>query len=370
MKRSWAIAGGGTGGHVMPALALGEALAQEDQRVLFLGSEHGLETKLVPEAGFELVALSSRQVMGRGLLGKLTGGLGILGAVFGARRALAQGGVEIVISVGGYAAMPATIAAVAMRIPLVLVEPNAIPGRVNRLTARFARLVFPAFDVAADRLAARERSHLLGVPLRASLVGAFSQSDQRRPPEAPFRLLVFGGSQGARQINEAMMAAAEALASLDLEIFHSAGEADRDRVAAAYERAGLRATVVAFERDLPSRYQWADVAICRAGALTIAELALCGLPALLVPYPYAADDHQAANAHELEKIGAAKRLRGLENPTAGGALIAETLRKLFASPDQLVAMGKAARSVARPDAARDIVARCTALLERTQEAAT
>jgi len=366
MKHAWAIAGGGTGGHVMPALALGEAIAREGQALVFLGSQRGLETRLVPEAGFELVALSSRQVMGRGIVGKFSGALGILGAVVGARRALAQRNAEIVISVGGYAAMPATIAAVLMRIPLVLVEPNAVPGRVNRLTARFAQLVFPAFDVAARQLAARERCHLLGVPLRASLVEAFSDVASQRAPEAPFRLLVFGGSQGARQINEAMMAAASELEPLDVEVFHAAGQADRDRVAKAYEKAGVRATVVAFEPDLPSRYQWADLAICRAGALTIAELALSGLPALLVPYPFAADDHQAANAHELEKIGAARRLYGLEDASKGGQTIAASLRELFASPDRLVAMGKAARSLARPHAAREIVARCQQLLADTR----
>jgi UDP-N-acetylglucosamine--N-acetylmuramyl-(pentapeptide) pyrophosphoryl-undecaprenol N-acetylglucosamine transferase len=252
MTFSFVIAGGGTGGHVTPALALGEALRQTGQRVLFLGSQRGLETELVPRAGFELVALSSRQVMGLGLLGRVRGALGILGAVFGARRALRQCDANIVISVGGYAAMPATLAATLMRIPIALVEPNAIPGRVNRLTARFARLVFPAFAVAAERLGAQSRSHLLGVPLRESLLEAFARFPERRTPEKPFRLLVFGGSQGARQINEAMMAAAPRLAALDVEVFHSAGEADRERVSAAYEKAGVRAEVVEFEPNLPA----------------------------------------------------------------------------------------------------------------------
>jgi UDP-N-acetylglucosamine--N-acetylmuramyl-(pentapeptide) pyrophosphoryl-undecaprenol N-acetylglucosamine transferase len=347
----------------MPALALGEALAQDGHKSVFLGSQRGLETKLVPEAGFELVALSSGQVMGRGLLGKISGALAILGTVAGARRALKQHRSEIVVSVGGYAAMPATLAAVLMRLPIVLVEPNAVPGRVNRLTARFAKRVFPAFDIAADRLDARARSEVLGVPLRQALVDGFASKDARRSPTAPFRLLVFGGSQGARQINEAMMAAAPRLAALEVEVFHSTGEADQGRVSEAYEKAGLPATVVAFERNLPARYAWADIAICRAGALTIAELALSGLPALLVPYPYAADDHQAANAHELEKLGAARRLRGLEDAEAGGAVIVKTLSELFADSDTLVAMQRASRTMARPNAAREITAACCALLE-------
>lgn len=369
MTHSFVIAGGGTGGHVTPALALAEALRKQGQQVLLLGSEHGLETRLVPEAGFELIALKSRQVMGRGLFGSLQGVLGIIGAAFSARAALKQHRAEAVISVGGYAAMPATIAAAFSRIPIAMVEPNAIPGRVNRLSARFARLVFPGFEIAAKRLGAEDRSVLLGVPLREALVQAFADAGNRRTAVAPYRLLVFGGSQGARQINDAMIAGAERLAALDVEIFHAAGEADCARVDEAYKKAGVSAEVVVFERNLPARYQWADIAICRSGALTIAELALAGLPALLVPYPFAADNHQAANAEELEKIGAARRLTGLEEATTGAEQIANTLQELFSNPAELAAMGNAARGIARPDAARDIVQRCIELLEPGQSQA-
>lgn len=360
MTLSWVIAGGGTGGHVTMAIALAEALQRRGERVLVLGSQSGLETELVPSAGFELVALSSRQVVGRGVLGSLFGALWIVAAAFSARRALNKCGADAVISVGGYAAMPSLLAAICMRIPIALVEPNAIPGRVNRLTARFARLVFPGFEITAKRLAMESRSHSLGVPLRESLIEAFDREDERRAATAPFRLLVFGGSQGARQINEAMMTAAPGLAELEVEVFHSAGKADRDRVAESYEKAGVRAETVAFESDLPARYRWADIAICRAGALTIAELALSGLPALLVPYPYAADDHQTANAVELENIGAALRLTGLEEPVAGGERVVSALRNIFSDPTRLVAMGTAARSMAHPQAAREIIETCTA----------
>lgn len=359
MKQSWVIAGGGTGGHVTPALALGEALRAQDQDVVFLGSQRGLETKLVPAAGFELVALPSRQVMGRGVLGSLRGAVSIIGATFGAMRALKQHRASAVISVGGYAAMPATLAAIITRVPIALIEPNAVPGRVNRLTARFARLVFPGFEVAAQRLNAQGRSHLLGVPLRAALVEAFATTEERRIATPPFRLLVFGGSQGARQINEAMMAAAPLLAEQNVEVFHAAGAADRDRVAQAYDDASVKAEVVVFEKNLPARYQWADIAICRAGALTIAELALAGLPALLVPYPYAADNHQAANAEELEQLGAARRLTGLEDPEGGAQNIARELATAFGDSAALSKMGRAARAASRPNAARDIVALCT-----------
>jgi UDP-N-acetylglucosamine--N-acetylmuramyl-(pentapeptide) pyrophosphoryl-undecaprenol N-acetylglucosamine transferase len=368
MTLNWVVAGGGTGGHITPALAIGEALKHAGQQILFMGSERGLETKLVPDAGFDLVALASGQVMGRGLLGSLRGGLAILSTVARARRELIEFRADIVVSVGGYAAMPAILAAILTRTPLVLVEPNAIPGRVNRLTSRFAKRVFPGFEAAATHLGNRDRCHFLGIPLRESLVAAFPENATRRKAEPPFRVLVFGGSQGARQINEAMICAAKRLCELQIEVFHATGEADRDRVDEAYRKAGVPAEVVVFERDLPSRYLWADIAICRSGALTIAELALAGLPALLVPYPFAADDHQAANARELEAIGAAIRLEGLGEATSGGESVVRAFDEILVQPDRLTAMSQAARTLAHPHAARDIVASCLDMLGRNSDA--
>ncbi|MBW2272048.1 MAG: undecaprenyldiphospho-muramoylpentapeptide beta-N-acetylglucosaminyltransferase [Deltaproteobacteria bacterium] len=382
MQRSWVIAGGGTGGHVTPALALGEELQRRGEKVLFIGSERGLEAQLVPESGFELVALPSQQVMGRSIAGRLRGALGILASVGRARTELKRCRANAVLSVGGYAAMPAALAALTRRTPLFLVEPNAVPGRVNRLCARFARRVFVGFEAAAKALGgAAKRSECTGVPLRAALVESFAVAGPgaakdaeprpgrvpRRKPHAPFRLLVFGGSQGARQINHAMMRAAPHLAGLGIEIFHQAGEADREAVLGAYADAGLPVEVVAFERNMPARYAWADIAVCRAGALTVAELALSGLPALLVPYPYAADDHQAANARELERAGAARRLEGLEDSDESGARLAGILAELFAAPERLVAMGEAASSLARPGAAARIIDLCTQSLSEDGE---
>jgi UDP-N-acetylglucosamine--N-acetylmuramyl-(pentapeptide) pyrophosphoryl-undecaprenol N-acetylglucosamine transferase len=360
MALSWAIAGGGTGGHVTMALALGEVIRERGEPVIFIGSESGLENRLVPEAGFDLVALPSRQVMGQSLLGRVRGVLRILGQLGHARSALARAHADVVISVGGFAAMPAALAAVLSRRPLLLVEPNAIPGRVNRLTARFAKRVFVGFDAAAKWLGGPgPRVRTLGIPLRSGLVAAFARAPARRPPTQPVHLLVFGGSQGARQLNEAMMELAPRLAGQPLEIFHQTGEADRERVEAAYRKAGVAAQVVAFEGDMPSRYRWADVALCRAGALTVAELALAALPALLVPYPYAADDHQGANAAALEDAGAGLRIasRPLDVDALGDRLLA-----LAADPSPLAEMSRAAGGLGRPTAAHDIVAECAALL--------
>jgi UDP-N-acetylglucosamine--N-acetylmuramyl-(pentapeptide) pyrophosphoryl-undecaprenol N-acetylglucosamine transferase len=390
MERSWVIAGGGTGGHVTPALALGEELRRRGEQVLFIGSDRGLESRLVPEAGFELVTLPSRQVMGRSIAGRVRGALGILSTVGRARRELKRVRADAVLSVGGYAAMPAALAAATRRTPLFLLEPNAVPGRVNRLCARFAKRVFLGFEAAGQSLgAAAARSECTGVPLRSALLQAFAElaapgdpeapgrAATRRKPHAPFHLLVFGGSQGARQINQALMRAAAHLAHLDVEVFHQAGEADRAAVVAAYADAGVPVEVVAFERNMPARYAWADIAVCRSGALTVAELALAGLPALLVPYPYAADDHQAANAAELEGAGAALRLEGVEDSEASGARIGAILGELFGAPERLVAMSEAATSIARPEAAARIIDACveslargssTTLAARTKEA--
>lgn len=361
MALSWVIAGGGTGGHVTVALALGEEIARRGDRVVFVGTEQGLEARLVPEAGFELVTLASRQVMGRSALGRLAGIAGILGQVGPARRVLRDHAADVVVSVGGFAAMPAAVAAVLSRRPLTLVEPNAIPGRVNRLTARFARRVFLGFEAAAQRIGSDSARTLhTGIPLRRGLIEAFERAPARKAPEPPLHLLVFGGSQGAKQINEAMMELASSLAGRAVRVFHQTGETDRDRVAAAYAKAGALATVVAFERDMPGRYAWADLAVCRAGALTVAELAMAGLPALLIPYPHAADDHQAANARALAEAGAGRCIgsRPLDVPALEAALF-----ELIDHPDRLAPMSEAARRLARPEAAARVVEACVALLE-------
>ena len=359
--RCWVVAGGGTGGHVTPALALAERIAARGDRVVILGGRRGLETRLVPRAGFELVALPARPLMGRSALGALFALPAIGAACASAWRALGRLRAEIVISVGGYAAVPAVVAASARGIPVALVEPNAVPGRANRATARRARIAFAGFEATAFALAPVARRVLVtGIPLRRDLVAAFAGGAARRVPSPPHRLLVFGGSQGAHQINQAMTEVARGLGAGRIELFHQTGEADREAVAAAYAAAGIRAEVVAFEPDMPRRYRWADLAVCRSGALTVAELAMAGLPALLVPFPHAADDHQRANARALAEAGAA---RVLASRPLAAAELARALSEVLEKPDELAAMGRAAARLARPDAAERIVGECAALLE-------
>jgi len=358
----WVVAGGGTGGHVTPALALAERIRGRGEQVLFIGSERGLETRLVPEAGIDFVALPAQQLMGRSLAARLGAGPAIAKACAAAWRQIGKFESDIVLSVGGYAAVPAVIAAGLRRIPIALVEPNAIPGRTNRASARLARRVFVQFDEAAEVFAAaipRDRIRNTGIPLRLQLIETFHAIPARRTPAEPFRLLVFGGSQGAHQINETMIEAIPLLDTARFEIFHQTGASDRERVSEAYARAGIRAEVVEFERNMPSRYAWADLAVCRSGALTVAELALAGLPALFVPYPYAADDHQAANARAMADACAA---RVLASKTLTAELLAAQLAELFAAPETLSEMSRAAAKLAHRDAAERIIDDCAALV--------
>jgi UDP-N-acetylglucosamine--N-acetylmuramyl-(pentapeptide) pyrophosphoryl-undecaprenol N-acetylglucosamine transferase len=272
-------------------------------------------------------------------------------------------GADFAISVGGYASIPAVIAAGLRQIPIAIVEPNAIPGRANRATARMAKLIFVQFEQATaifTEAGAANRVQDSGVPLREKLVATFAGAQSRRTAESPFRLLIAGGSQGARQINNAMIEAAPQLDAAQIEIFHQAGEADRERTQAAYRAAGLKAEVVAFEPDMPKRYRWADLALCRAGALTVAELTLAGLPAFLVPYPFAADNHQAANAAALVAAGAARMLD--ENPLSGTRVV-NALYEVFEAPEQIAAMGESAAKLARPEAAARIVEACVKQME-------
>jgi UDP-N-acetylglucosamine--N-acetylmuramyl-(pentapeptide) pyrophosphoryl-undecaprenol N-acetylglucosamine transferase len=363
--RRFAVAGGGTGGHVVPALALAERIVARGHEVIVIGSTLGLESRLVPKAGFELAALPAGQVMGRSLAARARAALAIARGTLAAASLLRRRRIELVLSVGGYASVPSVLAAAALRIPIALVEPNARPGRANKLAARLARRLFVQFEEAARELAPDDRARVraYGVPLREALVKAFEAAPPRRAMQPPMRLLVFGGSQGAKQLNDAMLALAPRLDPASLEIVHQTGEADRERVAAGYAATSLRAEVVAFEPDMPRRYREADLALCRAGAMTVAELAMAGLPALLVPYPYAADDHQSANAQALAAAGAA---RVLPAKSLAPDDVLRELTALAAQPERLRAMSEAAAKQVRPDAAQRIVDACVALLDGTE----
>ena len=363
------IAGGGTGGHVTPALALGEALRAGGDTVLFAGTARGLEARLVPEAGFELATLEARPLLGRGPLERVGALLALARGTRAARRLLRRFAAQLVIAVGGYASVPAALAAVSLGIPLALVNPDATAGRANRLLARFAARIFAGFPRAAEVLRRRPgdpRVVVSGVPLREALRRAFADASAAAPVRdgGVLHLFVFGGSQGARQINDALLGALPQLDPDGFRIVHQTGEADRERVAAAYREAGFRAEVLAFERDMPARYRWAHLVVCRAGAISVAELALAGRPAILVPLAHVGGGEQFVNAGELERAGAAvvldsRRLRPED--------LARELLALAGNRARLATMGERAASLARPDAAAEIARACRALVAEHEE---
>jgi UDP-N-acetylglucosamine--N-acetylmuramyl-(pentapeptide) pyrophosphoryl-undecaprenol N-acetylglucosamine transferase len=335
-----------------------------------MGTQRGLETRLVPESGFELLTLDSRPITGRGVFEQIHACFALFGATFRARRALREFGADLVISVGGYASVPAALAALLTGTPMVLVNADATPGAANRMLARFARRIFVGFEGARDALASstrEERIRVSGVPLRKNLVSEFRDANDPAPragvpPPGLAHLFIFGGSQGARQINEAMIQALPKLDPSRIQIVHQTGEADRDRVEAAYAATAFEVEVIAFEGDMPSRYRWADLVLCRAGAISVAELALAGRASLLVPLAHVGGGEQFANARELERAGAA---RVLDSRTLTADGLTRELEALLCDPSQLRRMGESASKLARPGASDRIIEECLSLLAET-----
>ena len=350
------IAGGGTGGHVFPALALGEAFLASDPSaaLLFVGARGGLEGRLVNERGHRLVELGVGKLRGEGLRRRLGTLAGLPAAVFEAIKVLREFRPEVVVGVGGYASGPVAAAATLLRIPVVLLEQNAILGATNRAIAHFAEKVVVAFPSAAKQLPAAKVA-LLGNPLRSELQRALEHA----PPDArratPERtLLVMGGSQGATYLNELLWEAAPALTRRFplLRIVHQTGMRDYERVRERYREMGLRAEVQPFIADMADCYRRIDLALCRSGAMTIAELCAFGVPALLVPYPHAAGDHQAANAADLVVAGGALLRRQQE---LDAERLVALLGSLFGDPQRLESMAQAMRALGRPQAASDVL---------------
>lgn len=347
MALSVVLAGGGTGGHVFPALALADAIRRRvpDAKLRFIGTARGLETRYVRQAGYPLDTVSCAQVLGRGFLDKLAALWAAARGTLQARRILRDTGAQVVIGVGGYASVPAVVAAWSLRIPTGLVEPNARPGRANRLLAHLSRTVFLQFHDATEYFPA-ERCLITGLPIRHVPVSDAHAS------EGGFSLVVVGGSQGARSVNRAAIAALPRLTAAvpGLAIAHQTGEANLAEVREAYAAAGVQGEVAAFFDDLPARLARADLVVARAGAATCAELCAAGAASILVPYPFAADDHQDANARELERAGASLVIADAHVESE----LADALLALASDTGRRNRMREAALARARPDAAERI----------------
>ncbi|MEE8408474.1 MAG: undecaprenyldiphospho-muramoylpentapeptide beta-N-acetylglucosaminyltransferase [Myxococcota bacterium] len=340
------IAGGGTGGHLFPGIALAQELRRRDAdgRVLFVGTKLGIETTAVPRAGFNLELLPVSGLRRVGLFGFLLGMLRLPLAMLRALQLVRRFGPDVAVSVGGYAAGPAVLASRLLGVPCVVMEQNAVPGFTNKVLGRMARRIFAALPTQGFPAS---KVRILGNPVREDLLAVRESPYQ---PAQPLQLLIFGGSQGARALNEAMMAAAPSLATQgpELRIVHQTGIADQERVERAYRDAGLGdVQVVAFIDDMASAYRQASLVLCRAGATSIAELTVCGRPAILVPYPSAVDDHQTANALTLSDAGAAIHLP--QSELTAERLVA-LLGKLTGDPALLRAMAAASLAAGKPEA--------------------
>lgn len=345
------IAGGGTGGHIMPALAIADALQKQYQaELLFVGTARGLESRLVPQAGHRLELIQVGQLKNVSLVTRLRTLLDLPMSLLHCRKLLKQFRPGVVIGVGGYASGPAMIAAILARVPTLAVEPNAFPGLANRIVGKHVSAAAVNFEPALKHF---RNAQVTGIPVRDEFFHL-----QPSPADAPPHLLIFGGSQGARVLNRTMPQIVARLleAVPGLTILHQAGARHAEETQAAYAATGAdpaRWQVHAFLDDMARRFEAADLVLSRSGASTVAEEMAAGKPALLVPFPGAADDHQRKNAEVMVRAGAATML--IEAETTPDRLL-ESTTAMLRNRAELRAMGERAHALAHPDAAGRIAA--------------
>jgi UDP-N-acetylglucosamine--N-acetylmuramyl-(pentapeptide) pyrophosphoryl-undecaprenol N-acetylglucosamine transferase len=350
------IMAGGTGGHVFPALATARVLRSRGFDIVWLGTRRGIEARLVPAEGIPVEWLSVSGLRGKGLATLLAAPFRLIVALLQAIRAVRRHRPSVVLGAGGFASGPGGVAAWLLGRPLVVHEQNAVAGLTNRLLARLAGRVLEGFPGSFGR---RVRAVHVGNPVRPEIVAIAPPERRYAAREGRLRLLVFGGSQGSARLNAVVPAAlAELPAALRPEVLHQTGSQGHDETVAAYRTRGIEADVRPFIDDMASAYGWADLAVCRSGALTVAELAAAGVAAVLVPFPAAVDDHQTRNAEFAVQAGAAVLLpEGRLTPIS----LAERLRALFeAGRPALERMARAARSTSVPDADQRLADACVA----------
>lgn len=354
------IMAGGTGGHVYPALAVANALREQSRRVVWLGTQRGIEARVVPAAGIPIEWVSVQGLRGKGRLALVAAPFRLLRALSESLAIVRKHRPAAVLGMGGFASGPGGLAAWLLRRPLVIHEQNAIAGVTNRLLARLARVVLQAFP---GSFSASRRAVTVGNPVRVEIAAIEAPTARLGGRSGPPRLLVIGGSQGARALNRCVPAALGLLPEARRpRVRHQTGSRTADEAREAYRAAGVAAELHEFIDDMADAYAWADLVVCRSGALTVAEIAAVGLPAVFVPFPAAVDDHQTANARGLANAGAAVIVpeSGL-SPESLAAVLDEWLR----DRDQLVQRAERARELARPDA----LARITRVLLEQAEAA-
>ncbi|WP_426745381.1 undecaprenyldiphospho-muramoylpentapeptide beta-N-acetylglucosaminyltransferase [Myxococcus faecalis] len=356
------IAGGGTGGHLFPGIALAEEVVTRHHanEVVFVGTERGLEARVVPREGYPLELVKVQGLKGKGFFSLLKALIALPLAFIESFRILARQKPDVVVGVGGYASGPVVLAAWLMGIPTAIQEQNALPGLTNKVLGKVVRVVFIAFE-EARQFFPEKKVQLIGNPIRRKLMDNYLRS---HVAHEHFSVLVFGGSLGARGLNQRMLEALDSLGDLkgELRFVHQTGKNDLEMVRKGYQDKGFDAEVVEFIDDMSSAYAKADLVICRAGATTLAELTVCKKASILVPFPHATDDHQTVNARALVDAGAALMFQESE---LTGAKLAETLRALKAHPERLKGMEKKAALLGRPEAAKELADVCVDLMVQT-----
>lgn len=352
------IVGGGTGGHVIPALAIARELkARHAAELLFIGTARGIETRLVPAAGFELKLIHVGQLKNVSWKTRLRTLFDLPLGILAARKLIREFKPDVVIGVGGYASGPAMLAAILGGVPTLAFEPNVVPGFANRIVARWVKAAAVHFD-ETQRFFPSACTRITGVPVREE----FFKIPPR--PTGSKNLLVFGGSQGSRALNRAMR---ESLPELigrvpGIQIVHQTGERDSENVHQAYRKAGVAAQVSKFIDNMPQAFADADLVLCRSGASTVAEITAAGKPAIFVPFPQAADDHQRRNAEALVKANAAQLI---PEPELTVERLVDAISSAFSDPARLEMMARNARALSHPRAAAEIAQMAAQLVQKT-----
>jgi UDP-N-acetylglucosamine--N-acetylmuramyl-(pentapeptide) pyrophosphoryl-undecaprenol N-acetylglucosamine transferase len=359
VSRPILIMAAGTGGHVFPALALARLLREQSLEVIWLGTERGLESRVIPAEGIPIERLSIGGLRGKGVLSWVAAPFRLGRALLQALAVMRRHQPSVVVGLGGFVTGPGGIAAWLTRRPLVIHEQNAIAGFTNRCLAHVARQVLEAFPNSFGR---DVHSKVIGNPVRADISAVPPPSVRFAGRSGPVRILVIGGSQGAARLNAVVPFALKRLSSwLAFDVRHQAGERWIDAGRASYAQAGVRADVRPFIEDMSEAYAWADLVICRSGALTVSELAAVGVGSVLVPFPSAVDDHQSYNAQYLVREGAAVLISDRE---LTAERLAAELQRLCAGRGKLLAMAERARLLAKPRAADELAASCLELARR------
>jgi len=353
------IAGGGTGGHLFPAVAIAEEFLERSRMndLLFIGTRRGLEARLLPGLGFALRTIIVEGVKGKGVKGLIGGLMKIPRGIAQSVSILREFRPDMVLGVGGYASGPAVMAARWMGIRTAIAEQNAVPGFTNRILGKFVDRVFLTFPDREGRFAAA-KTIVTGNPVRKDFL---ERTPRARKEKDSFSILIFGGSQGARAVNRAVVEAMQYLKDMKdkLVVTHQTGEADLDKISAAYRDLGIRADVRPFITVMPSAYGAADLLICRAGATSIAEITAVGKASILIPFPFAVGGHQELNARVLADAGAARMI--LEDEL-DGEMLAGVIRKLVDNPETVRKMEEESKKLGNVKAAGRIVDECMVLL--------